>query len=500
MTTPTTDEHDDALLARSARELRRMIGARELSALELVDACIRRIERIDPGINAVTVVDIDAARRAARAADDAVGRRQPLGPLHGLPVAVKDTQDTAGLLSTSGAPVHADRVPEVDEPQVARIRSAGGIILCKTNVPQWAAGANTRNPLWGATGNPFDQTRTVGGSSGGSAAAVAAEMVPLATGSDTGGSLRIPAAFCGVVGFRPSPGVVPAAGRTIGWTPISVLGPIARDVADAALLLSVQAAFDDTDPLAFPLRPQDLARPVPADVATLRIGVSADLGFAAVDPSHRRAFARKVEGIAGIVASVEEFTPELTAAHRVFDVARAVSFVGGMEQRYRDDPGSLGPFSRANVELGLSMSLLDVAQAQAEQTRMFRSFQRHFDELDVLITPAVPCAPFPWALSTLTELEGVVQEQYYTWLALTYGVSLVGNPAVAIPAGRDATGLPFGIQIIGRHRGDVDLLSMALGLEEAFQTHEDLARPRPDLAALQIPFPSLRSDAHRGPS
>lgn len=477
-----------------------MVGAREVSALELVDACIRRIERIDPGINAVTVVDIDAARRAARAADDAVGRREPLGPLHGLPVAIKDTQDTAGLLSTSGAPVHAGRVPEVDEPQVARIRSAGGIVLCKTNVPQWAAGANTRNPLWGATGNPFDQTRTVGGSSGGSAAAVAVEMVPLATGSDTGGSLRIPAAFCGVVGYRPSPGVVPAAGRAIGWTPISVLGPIARDVADAALLLSVQAAFNDADPLSVPLRPGDLARPVPADVATLRIGVSADLGFAAVDPGHRRAFARKVESIAGIVASVEEFAPDFTAAHRVFDVARAVSFVGGMEQRYREDPESLGPFARANVELGLSMSLLDVAQAQAEQTRMFRGFQRHFADFDALITPAVPCAPFPWALPTLTELEGVVQEQYYTWLALTYGVSLVGNPAVTIPAGRDATGLPFGIQIIGRHRGDVHLLSMALGLEEAFEAHDDLARPRPDLASLQVPFPALRSDAARGSS
>lgn len=489
-----------ALVERSARDLRRMIGARELSAVELLEACLRRIEEVDPGINAVTVIDDDAARHAAERADAAVMRGEPLGLLHGLPVAVKDTQDVAGMRSTSGAPVHADRVPEADEAQVARVRSAGAVVLCKTNVPQWAAGANTRNPVWGATGNPFDQRRTVGGSSGGSAAAVATDMVPLATGSDTGGSLRIPAAFCGVVGYRPSPGVVPAAGRSIGWTPISVLGPIARDVADAALLLSAQAAFNADDPLSTPLRPQDLARATPADVATLRIGVSVDLGFAAVDPDHRRMFARKVDRIAGIVGSVSEVTPALADAHRVFDVARALSFVGGMEERYRVDPTSLGPFTLANVELGLTMSLLDVARAQAEQTRMFRDFQRHFDEFDAIITPAVPCAPFPWSLPTLTDLDGVEQDQYYRWLALTYGVSLVGNPAVAIPAGRDDEGLPFGIQIVGRHRGDVELLSIALGLEQAFAGDEELIRPRPDLSTLRVPFPELRSDAARGTS
>lgn len=491
---------DDGLVARPARDLRRMIGARELSSVELVDACIARIEAIDPGINAVTVVDGDAARRAARAADDALVAGRPLGPLHGLPVAVKDTQDTAGLLSTSGAPVDALRVPDADEPQVARVRAAGAIVLCKTNTPMWAAGANTRNPVWGATGNPFDQQRTVGGSSGGSAAAVATDMVPLATGSDTGGSLRIPAAFCGVVGYRPSPGVVPAAGRAIGWTPISVLGPIARDVEDAALLLSAQAAFDDQDPLSGPLRREDLAHPVPADVATLRVGVSSDLGFAAVDPDHRRTFAAKVERIARVVGVVEEVAPDLADAHRVFDVIRAVSFVAGKEEHHRLDPDSLGPFSRSNVELGLTMSLLDVARAQAEQTRMFRRFQRHFDIFDVIITPAVPCAPFPWAVPTLTELDGVILDQYYRWLALSYGISLVGNPAVAIPAGRDGSGLPFGIQVVGRHRGDVALLGAALGLEQAFANDPALARPCPDLDALRIPEPDLRGELARSTS
>lgn len=474
-----------------------MIGARELSSVELVEACIARIEAIDPGVNAITVVDEDAALQAARAADAALVAGGPLGPLHGLPVAVKDTQDTAGLLTTSGAPSDALRIPDVDEPQVGRVRSAGAIVLCKTNTPMWAAGANTRNPVWGATGNPFDQQRTVGGSSGGSAAAVATDMVPLATGSDTGGSLRIPAAFCGVVGYRPSPGVVPAAGRAVGWTPISVLGPIARDVEDAALLLSAQAAFDDQDPLSIPLRHEDLARPVPADVATMRVGVSPDLGLAAVDPDHRRTFAAKVERIATVAGVVEEVAPDLADGHWVFDVIRAVSFVAGMEARHRLDPDSLGPFTRSNVELGLTMSLVDVARAQAEQTRMFRRFQRLFDTFDVIITPAVPCAPFPWAIPTLTELEGVVLDQYYRWLALSYGVSLVGNPAVALPAGRDDSGLPFGLQVVGRHRGDVALLGAALGLEQAFAHDPALSRPRPDLDALRIPEPELRGELAR---
>lgn len=380
------------------------------------------------------------------------------------------------------------------------MRSAGAVVLCKANVPQWAAGANTRIPVWGATGNPFDQRRTVGGSSGGSAAAVASDMVPLATGSDTGGSLRIPAAFCGIAGYRPPLGVVPDAGRSIGWTPILILGPITRDVGDAALLLSAQAAFNADDPLSMPLRPQNLAHATSADVATLRIGVSVDLGFAAVDSGHRRMFARKVDRIAGIVGSVSEVTPALADAHYVFDAVRALSFVSGMDQQYRRDPASLGLFTLANVELGLTMSLLDVARAQAELTRMFHDFQRHFDECDAIITPAVPCVPFPWSLPTLTELDGVEQDQCYRWLALTYGVSLVGNPAVAIPAGRDDECLPFGVQIVGRHRGDVELLDISLGLERAFAGDVELVRPRPDLSTLRVAFRELRSDAARGTS
>src|SRR5215207_7039191 len=231
----------DELCALSAVEARRLIGTKELSPVELLEACIARIEQVNPAVNAVTATDLARAREAASAAEAAVLAGEPLPSLHGLPVGVKDLQDTADLLTTYGSPLYRDHVPTKDEAMVARVRAAGGVIFCKTNTPEFGAGANTRNPVWGATGNPFDPLLNAGGSSGGSAVALATGMMPLATGSDTGGSLRIPAAYAGVVGFRPSPGLVPTNARQLGWSSISVPGPMARSVADVCLLLSAQA-------------------------------------------------------------------------------------------------------------------------------------------------------------------------------------------------------------------------------------------------------------------
>src|SRR6478735_6775618 len=243
----------EELLNLSAVELRRRIGTKEISPVELLDACIARIERINPAVNAVTAVCYERARQEAKVAERAVMRGDALGLLHGLPAGIKDLDETGGLLTTYGSPLYRDFVPERDNAMVARVREAGAIVVAKTNVPEFGAGANTRNPVWGATGNPFDPRLNAGGSSGGSAVALACDMLPVCTGSDTGGSLRIPAAICGVVGFRPSPGVVPADGRPLGWTPISVLGPMGRSVADLRLLFSAQIGMDDREPLAFPL-------------------------------------------------------------------------------------------------------------------------------------------------------------------------------------------------------------------------------------------------------
>ena len=252
---------NDLLLAESAVELRRRIGSREISPVELLAACIERIERINPAVNAVTATCYDRARAEAVAAEKAALRGEALGLLHGLPTGVKDLDDTGGLLTTYGSPLYRDHVPERDGAMVARVRAAGAIVVGKTNVPEFGAGANSRNVVWGATGNPFNPMLNAGGSSGGSAVALACDMLPVCTGSDTGGSLRIPAAKCGVVGFRPSPGLVPVERRSLGWTPISVVGPLGRSVADSCLLLAAQAAMDDCDPLSYPVDARSFAVP-----------------------------------------------------------------------------------------------------------------------------------------------------------------------------------------------------------------------------------------------
>src|SRR5689334_5351030 len=247
--------HDHALPELSAVELRRLIGSRQISPVELMDACIARIESLNPAVNAIAATDFDRAREAARAAEQQVMSGAPLPLLHGLPLGVKDLQDTAGLLTTYGNVGLRGHVPARDIALVARLKSAGAIVTAKTNVPDMGAGANTRNPVWGATGNPFDPSLNAGGSSGGSAAALAVDMLPLCTGSDTGGSLRIPAALCGVVGFRPSPGLVPNDSRPLGWSVISVLGPMGRTVDDTALQLAASVGHEPRDPLSYAADP-----------------------------------------------------------------------------------------------------------------------------------------------------------------------------------------------------------------------------------------------------
>ena len=283
----STNEH---LLRLSAVELRRRIGTKELSPVELLDACIDRIERLNPAVNAVTAVCYERAREEAKAAEKSVMRGDSLGLLHGLPTGIKDLDETGGLLTTYGSPLYRDFVPERDNAMVARVRAAGAIVVGKTNVPEFGAGANSRNFVWGATGNPFDPMLNAGGSSGGSAVALATDMLPVCTGSDTGGSLRIPAAKCGVVGFRPSPGLVPVERRSLGWTPISVVGPMGRTVEDTCLLMAPQAALDDCDPLSYPVDSREFAVPEPRDLGSLRVAYTEDFGVSPVDASIRRVF------------------------------------------------------------------------------------------------------------------------------------------------------------------------------------------------------------------
>ena len=483
----------DELLALSSVELRRRIGSKEISPVELMDAAIRRIEALNPAVNAIAATDFARARKLAAQAEADAHNGEQLGPLHGLPTGIKDLHETAGLLTTYGSPLYRGFVPKKDAAMVALVRKAGAIIVAKTNVPEFGAGANTRNVVWGATGNPFDPRLNAGGSSGGAAVALACDMLPVCTGSDTGGSLRIPAAICGVVGFRPSPGVVPADGRPLGWTPISVLGPLARDVADLRLLFSAQLGMDDREPLAFPLDPEAIAATRPVDLGTLRVAVTEDFGQCPVASDIRRVFRSRIAAMRHLFRSCQEIAFDFGEADRCFDVVRAQSYVDRYRSAYNEDPQSLGPNVRANYEMAARMTLADMAWAHAEQTRIFRRFQECFRDHDIVLSPTTPVSPFPWSELYLDTLEGRQLRNYYHWLALTYVITLVTNPAISLPCGVDEHAMPFGLQVIGRFRGDRDLLDTAAALEQAFARIPGLARPRPDVGKIAKPTVDLKS-------
>ena len=481
------------LSALSSVELRRRIGRKEISPVELMEVAIALIEALNPQVNAICATAFARARSEAKAAEKAVLDGEPLGPLHGLPAGIKDLHDAEGLLTTHGSPLYRDHVAAADCAMVANMRRAGAIIVAKTNVPEFGAGANTRNPVWGATGNPFDTRLNAGGSSGGSAVALACDMLPVCTGSDTGGSLRIPAAYCGVVGMRPSPGLVPMESRSLGWTPISVLGPMGRTVADTRQLFAAQIGMNDGEPLTFVLDPELVAAGRPADLGRLRVAWTQDFGQCPVSREIRALMRERIAAMRHLFRVCDEVTLDFGEADRCFDIVRALNFVARHHATYRKDPSLLGPNVRANYEMGATMSLADAAWAEAEQTRIFRRFQALFRDYDVVLSPTTPVSPRPWLELYLPEMGGKPLRNYYHWLALTYFITLTTNPAVSLPCGRDHASLPFGLQVTGRFRGDLALLAVAQAMEEAFARIPGLERPRPDRAKLARMSADLRS-------
>jgi Asp-tRNA(Asn)/Glu-tRNA(Gln) amidotransferase A subunit family amidase len=470
---------------------RRLIGAKRLAPAELLESCIGRIEAVDHAVNAMVARDFERARRTARAAGEAVARGDDLPPLHGLPIGIKDLLATEGLRTTHGSVLFADHVPAADDRLVGRLRRAGANVIGKTNTPEFGAGANTRNAVYGATGNPFDPAMSCAGSSGGSAVAVATGMAPLCEGSDTGGSLRNPAAFCGIVGFRPTPGMVPYGAKVTGWSGLPVLGPMARTVADTCLLLGSMASDDGSDPLAATIhgqtvrRPGDVYPPAALDLSRLRVAVTPDFGFAPTERVVRDTFTEKVGLFQDVFALAEPASPDCSGTDDVFAVLRAVVFLAMHADKVRDTPDRVGPNVRANVAEGLRHSAADVARAMAEQTAIYRRWQSFFERYDIILTPAITVSPRSWRELYPAEIDGTPTRSYFHWLALAYSVTVVGHPAISLPVGLDRNGLPFGLQIVGPRGGDALVLRVAAELEALLAGDVRTARPVPDIATLK---------------
>ena len=469
----------------SAVEARRLIGNKKLSPVELLESCLKRIEAVNPVLNAIVAMDEKGAREAAKNAEQMVMSGEPLGLLHGLPIGIKDLQATAGLTTTWGSLIYKDHVPEQDEETVANLRDQGAIILAKTNTPEFGAGANTTNKVYGPTGNPFDPKKTCAGSSGGSAVALATGMVPLATGSDYGGSLRTPAAFCGVCGFRPSPGVVPGPERSTALSPFSVNGPMGRSVADLHLLLKAQIDLDKRDPFS-----SDDALSIPdvlpqADLGSIRVAISTDLGCAPIDADIRRIFQERVGSFRHVFAEAADRDPDLGPVHDVFEILRGIYFVGAHRERLEKHRDLLGPNVIDNTERGLKWTAGDIAWAFVEQSKIYRRFLAFFEDADVLICPAASVSPFPHEQLYVSEINGEQMPTYMRWLAITYGLTTAIPAAAVIPCGVDHVGMPFGIQIVGPNGSDALVLSVAHALEQVLAENPATSRPVPDLNKLK---------------
>ncbi|MBP2364532.1 amidase [Pseudonocardia parietis] len=452
----------------TARAQAAALRAKEISARELLELHLHRIAERNPQLNAVVSLDPERARATAAAADEALAAGTDPGPLHGLPFAFKDTHDAAGWRTTYGSPLFAEHVPETDELVVERIRRAGAVPIGKTNVPEFAAGSHTFNPVFGTTLNPHDPSRSAGGSSGGAACALAAGMVPLAEGSDMGGSLRNPASFCGVVGLRPSWGRVPEWPQANMWETTSTGGPMARTVGDLALLLSVLAGPDPRAPHALGDPGATFAPPLePAPPAGLRVALSPDLGGAfAVDPEVGAVVEAAGRALAGAGASVGSAVPDLTGADECFRTLRAWHFQARFGDLLAEHPEQFKASLAANIRAGETLTGPDIALAYRRRSALAQRMREFFAEHDVLVLPVSQVPPFPADQEFPTAIDGRPMESYLDWMRSAYLITVTGCPAISVPFGTTPDGLPVGIQIVARHGADRRLLEVAAAVEQ----------------------------------
>ncbi len=452
-----------------ATDLAAMIREKKLSAREVMQAHLLQIERVNPKVNAiVTLVDEDQLMTQASAADEIIAKGKLLGPLHGLPVAVKDLTETMGIRTTYGSPLYRDFVPDHDALVVERMKHAGAIVIGKTNTPEFGMGSHTFNLVFGATLNPYDVTKTCGGSTGGGAVALACGMAPVASGTDIGGSLRNPANFCNVVGIRPSPGRVPNGPSTqLGWSTLSVSGPMARNVTDCALLLGVLAGFDPRSPISIEQHGSQFLQPLGGrNFKGVRVAMIKDLGLP-WEPAVMAAFRAQRKIFESLGCIVEDAEPEMQDANECFLACRHWAFELQLGETVDAHPDKVNAYGHWHVEEGRKLTGPYLSRVEAKRTALYQRMRRFMEEYEFLILPVNQVLPFDINVRYPAEIAGVKMENYIAWMKSTYYISIVGNPALSVPCAFSESGLPIGIQIVGRHHDDWGVLQLGYAFEQA---------------------------------
>jgi len=457
---------DADLIWRSALEIRDLVRKKDVSPVEVTEAALARLETVDPVLNAFCLVAADAARAAAREAEIAVVKGEPLGALHGVPVSIKDVLATRGLTTTGGSRLFAAHVPEQDAIPVARLRAAGAVILGKTNTSEFGHKAVTENPLFGVTRNPWNPALTPGGSSGGAAAAVATGVGPLALGSDGGGSVRIPASFCGLYGFKPSWGRVPHAGGFPGWAHVSHVGPLARTVRDAALALDVLAGGDDRDRRSLPREPGAYLEACDADVRGLHAAWTPDLGYAALDPRVRALCEDAAAEFEALGCHVEVVSPGWENPEDCFGTLIAAQFHAAWSERLPEAEPLLDPTLVKLIRRGAAITAPEYIRAVERIDAYWSEVRAFLERFDLLLMPTVAVLPFAAGAPPPREVAGA-RVSVLGWMPFTYPFNLTGQPAASVPAGATDEGLPVGLQIVGRRHADGTVLAASAAFEAA---------------------------------
>jgi amidase len=462
-----------------ATEIMQRILTKELSATEVMQAHLAQIDRLNPKLNAiVTRVPTEQIIAHTRAADEDLAKGKTTGPLHGLPIAHKDLVPTRGIRTTLGSRIFKDNIPDQDGLIVERLRKAGAITIGKTNTPEFGAGSQTFNEVFGETPNPYDLTKTCGGSSGGAAVALACGMLPIADGSDMGGSLRNPGNFCNIVGFRTSPGRVPFWPRLTGWFPISVEGPMARTVQDAALMLSAIAGPDPRSPISIAEPGSLFARPLDRDFKQIRIAWSKDLGGLPVDPRVTQVLESQRHVFEDLGCIVEEAQPDFSGADEIFKVWRAWAFELELAELLKSHRELMKDSVVWNIEQGQKLTGPQIGRAEVRRTELYHRVREFMETYEYLICPVNQVPPFDIHRRWIEEINGVKMETYIDWMRSCYYITITGLPAISVPCGFTPEGLPVGIQIVGRHNNDFGVLQLA----NAFEQATGIWRRRPPVA------------------